>query len=215
MKLHPTPPQAVMLRELSIDGASAHADLDKNHKCYHARDQHWVQINPATFGVLIRRGWVERVDHKYILSQTGREVLAELGGSDFERKRPGFTAGEILALLRARYPADEWIFFQELRIGTGYGGDAEQEIDAWAMNTWPSKNFLKIAFEIKIYRSDFLKELHDPAKRQPALSVSNQFYFIGPTGLMSKHETPEECGSMEVSLNGTIKIIKNAPERKP
>src|SRR3990172_1225106 len=97
---HPTPPQAIMLRELSVDGASIHADLDRNHKCYRAWDQHWAQINPATFGVLIKRGWVERSDHKYILSQIGREILAELGSSDFECKRPELTADEISALLR-------------------------------------------------------------------------------------------------------------------
>ena len=211
-----------MLRELAGDGASANADLDRNQKCYRARGNKlastpnlaWVEINPATLGVLIKRAWVERTDHKYVISQTGRETLALLGGSDFELSRPGFTADEIGSLLRTKYPADEWVFFEELRVGTGYGKNAEQEIDAWAMNTWPSKDFLKIAFEIKIYRSDFLKELHDPYKRKPALSASNQFYFIGPKGLMTKHEMPDECGLMEVLPDGSIKTAKVAPERK-
>lgn len=222
MNHKPTPPQAIMLRELSAVGASAHAELDSNHKCYRAwgcnlvstPNLTWLQINPATFGVLIRHGWVVRTDQKYILSQIGRETLAVLGGSDFELKRPAFTADEIGALLRTKYPAEEWIFFEELRFGTGYGRNAETEIDAWAMNTWPSKGFLKIAFEIKIYRSDFLKEIQDPNKRKPALSISNQFYFIGPKGLMSKHEMPDECGLMEISPDGAIKTAKTAPERK-
>ncbi len=211
-----------MLRELAAEKAYALADFDKHNKCYRARgssftstpEQNYKTIHPTVFGVLVKHGWVERIDHKYIISQTGREILVTLGSSDFNCERPVFTADEIGELLRSKYPAPDWVFFEELRFGTGYGKFVDQRIDAWAMHTWPSKNFLKIAFEIKIYRSDFLKELHDPYKRKPALSVSNQFYFIGPRGLMTKHEMPDECGLMEVLPDGSIKTIKAAPERK-
>ncbi len=222
MKNKPTSPQAIMLRELASNGACAYADLDSNKHCYKAvgchllstPDKSWLSINPATIGALIKHGWLEQTDHKYVISQIGRETLAELGGSDFVCDRPKFTADEIGDLLRARYPAPDWVFFRELRLGTGYGRNVDQRIDAWVMHTWPSKGFLKIAFEIKVYRSDFLKELQDPAKRRPALCVSNQFYFVGPKGLMAKYEIPDECGLMEVLADGEIKTAKQAPERE-
>ncbi len=215
--MKPTPPQAIMLRELSGENAYAWADLDRNGRCHRAhfyQDSHYKDLQPATFGVLIKSGWVKKDGHKYTLSQTGRETLSMLGGSDFDCERPAFTACEIGQFLRSKYPAPEWVFFEEVRLGTGYGRDVEQRIDAWAMNTWPSKGFLKIAFEIKVYRSDFLREMVDPYKRKPALAVSNQFYFVGPKGLMSKHEMPDECGLMEVLPDGTIRTAKAAPERK-
>jgi len=213
----PTPPQAILLRDLSTGSVFAYGDLDKNGRCYRAHcyvDGQYKTLSPATFGVLIKKGWVERQIHRYVLSQVGREVLGELGGSDFACDRPIFTAGEITMFLRAKYPAPEWVFFDELRLGTGYGQTVEQRIDAWAMNTWPSKGFLKIAFEVKVYRSDFLKELSDPYKRKPALSISNQFYFIGPKGIIGKYEIPDECGLMDMLPDGAIKITKSAPERK-
>jgi len=222
MSAKPTPPQAILLRELSAGNAYAHADFDRRNKCRHAwgcylastPGQQFKEITAATFGALLKHGWIEKVDRKYVLSQAGREALAMLGGSDFDPERPSFTAGEIVEILRSRHTAPEWVFFDELRYGTGFGKDSEQRIDAWAMHTWPSKGYLKIAFEIKVYRSDFLKELADPYKRKPALNVSNRFYFVGPRGLMTKYEMPEECGLMEISPDGTVKIAKEAPDRK-
>lgn len=131
-----------------------------------------------------------------------------------DEMKPEFTAYEIKQFLRSKYPAPNWVFFDELRLGTGYGKNVEQRIDAWAMHTWPSKRFLKIAFEIKVHRSDFLKELKAPHKRDAAMYVSNQFYFVAPRNLMSTDEIPQECGYMEILSSGIVKISKVAPIRK-
>lgn len=112
--------------------------------------------------------------------------------------------------------AREWAFFSELRVGTGYkmirtGFNPEQRIDAWAINLFPSKKHLRVAYEVKISRADFKHELVNPEKRKTALRLSNQFYFAAPVGLVSVEEIPEECGLVEVKENGRLKWTKKAP----
>ncbi len=85
------------------------------------------------------------------------------------------TAEDIVAALRRYHAGDSWAFFAELRVGTGYDRavDAEQRLDAWAMALWPSERYQRIAYEVKVSRSDFLAELQKPRKRRRALSTAS------------------------------------------
>lgn len=96
-------------------------------------------------------------------------------------------------------PRQYCLYFSELRIGTGYGKDADQRIDYWMIEGVPSKRFRRIAFEIKVSRSDFLAELRQPLKRRRALLLSNEFYFVAPLGLIRAEELPIEAGLIEVN----------------
>jgi hypothetical protein len=91
----------------------------------------------------------------------------------------------------------EWVFIDELRNGTGYTDAANGYMDGFAINTYPSKRFHRIAFEIKISRSDFTREIRKPLKRKVALLYSNQFYFVTPPGLLKAEDLPPEAGLME------------------
>lgn len=93
---------------------------------------------------------------------------------------------------------EHWAFFEELRIGTGYGHSSEQRIDAFAIALWPSKGWQTHSYEIKMSRADFLKELKKPLKRRPALRYSNLFWFVTPEGLVCPEEIPIEAGLMEM-----------------
>lgn len=124
----------------------------------------------------------------------------------------------ILKALRRRHPEKEWAFFEELRAGTGYrnvaaGLNPEQRFDAWAMNLYPSKNFVRIAYEIKVSRSDFLREIKHPEKRTQALHLSNQFYFVAPVGLIKPNELPPEAGLIEVKDEWESRMKVRAPVR--
>lgn len=134
------------------------------------------------------------------------------------------TAEEVIEALRAWHGPNgrEWAFFGELRAGTGYtsyrdkkGGryNSEQRFDAWAINLWPSRGFLRRCYEVKVSRSDFLHEMKHPEKRAAGISVSNEFYFVTPKGLISKEEIPAECGLLEVS-EGRITTAIKAPYRQ-
>lgn len=132
------------------------------------------------------------------------------------------TSADIIKALRKRHGNREWAFFPELRVGTGYqtrrlakqGINPEQRLDAFAFNLYPSKKHMRITYEIKVSRSDFLHELKNPMKRKQGLELSNEFYFVTPVGLVKPEEIPTECGLIEVydNLNSRIKV--RAPRRK-
>ena len=97
-----------------------------------------------------------------------------------DMKKPKMTSDNIIGLLKAKHPHDkgEWATFAELRCGTGFSN--EQRIDFFAMNTWPSKKFRSVAYEVKLSRADFFNELKNPKKREFAESVSHECYFAVP-----------------------------------
>lgn len=130
-------------------------------------------------------------------------------------KKPAMSAKEVVEHLARSYAAPKWAFFAELRVGTGYiqalDDIWEQRFDAWAIALWPSKKFLRIAFEVKVTRSDFLSEIKNPQKRQAAMALSNQFYFVTPQGLIKKEEIPDDCGLIEIKPTGGRLITVKAP----
>lgn len=136
-------------------------------------------------------------------------------------------ASDIIRALRVKHSktglSKEWAFFEELRVGTGYksrkdikaGTLPEQRLDAWAINLYPSNNFLKITYEVKVSRSDFLHEIKHPEKRKQGLLLSNEFYFATPAGLVKKEEIPPECGLIYIyPESGGTRIIVPAPFRE-
>jgi len=115
---------------------------------------------------------------------------------------PRPTAKDIKEMLRREhagknFSGEKWAFFEEFRLpGFALG---VRSLDAWAINVWPSSNFAKVAYEIKVSRSDFLRELKEPIKRREALLMSNSFFFVAPRGLIKPEELPIECGLIEVA----------------
>ena len=94
--------------------------------------------------------------------------------------------------------ASEWIFLRELRVGTGFHGNAAQRLDAFALNTLPHTSMRRVCYEVKTSRADFLCEIKQPLKRRIGLRYSNEFYFVTPAGLLNTSEVPIECGLIEI-----------------
>jgi len=91
----------------------------------------------------------------------------------------------------------EWLFFRELRVGTGRQNGGAQRLDAFALNTLPHTAMKRVCYEVKTSRADFLAELKNPLKRRIGMRYSNEFYFITPANLVSASEIPAECGLIE------------------
>jgi len=106
---------------------------------------------------------------------------------------------------------DAWVYYEELETDTGT--KRERRLDAWAMHLWPSTNYKRITFEVKISRSDFLREIAAPQKRKLGLLYSNLFYFVTPAGLVKAAEIPAECGLIEYEADGRSRVIVAAPWR--
>src|SRR5215831_545362 len=91
----------------------------------------------------------------------------------------------------------EWLFFRELRVGTGRQNGGAQRLDAFALNTLPHTAMKRVCYEVKTSRSDFLSEVKRPLKRRMGMRYSNEFYFVTPAGLVNAAEIPAECGLVE------------------
>lgn len=129
------------------------------------------------------------------------------------------TESELLAALKHFRHSDprQWVFVPRLRVGAGFGQvfrwrdrtlaeqvpnpleRVEQTIDAWAMDLWPSHNFRKFAYEVKVSRQDFFREVEHPEKREAAVLLSNYFFFVTPPGLVSVLEVPGDCGLLYIT----------------
>ena len=120
---------------------------------------------------------------------------------------------KILEALSLMHSPTDWAFFEELRVGTGFGKDNEQRMDAWAINYFPSKKNVVRCYEVKSSRSDFFVEIQKPQKRKAGLRLSNEFYFVAPKNMLKVHEIPPECGLLEVDENNAITIKIRAPYR--
>lgn len=138
-------------------------------------------------------------------------------------------ARDVLDALRANYPAAEWVFMEQVRASTGWGRaqydaarggyrmgrgeDAvEQILDAYAIQQWSPGRTL--AFEVKVSRGDYLRELADPDKRAFALTVASEFYFVTPVGMIREgFDLPDGCGLIEVYDDGRVRTRHKAPTR--
>ncbi len=94
----------------------------------------------------------------------------------------------------------EWLFFRELRVGTGRRNGNVQRLDAFALNYFPHTGMKRVCYEVKGSRSDFLAELKQPLKRRIGMRYSNDFYFVTPAGLVDIAEIPAECGLVEAGV---------------
>jgi hypothetical protein len=94
----------------------------------------------------------------------------------------------------------EWLFFRELRVGTGRQNGGAQRLDGLALNTLPHTAMKRICYEVKTSRGDFLSEVKQPLKRRIGMRYSNEFYFVTPAGLVDAGEIPAECGLVEAGL---------------
>jgi hypothetical protein len=96
----------------------------------------------------------------------------------------------------------EWIFLRELRVGTGFHGNAAQRLDAFALNCLPHTSMRRVCYEVKTSRADFLCEMKQPLKRRIGLRYSNEFYFVTPARILNLSEIPTECGLVEIGTFG-------------
>jgi hypothetical protein len=112
-------------------------------------------------------------------------------------------SSEILKLLAERHSKD--VFIPECKDGPSQGVSGYLRMDAWVMpRSWSKMSC--ICYEIKISRSDFLKD----KKWQNYLKYCNEFYFAAPHGIIDHRELPPEAGLLVCSKNGARLFLKKA-----
>ena len=155
------------------------------------------QLSDRTVALLVKK-------YAELAGFDGRRVLRSLAESrSCHRSSPCWCYGTNdheadAAPQRSR--VSEWIFLRELRVGTGFGGNAAQRLDAFALNCLSHTSMKRVCYEVKTSRADFLCELKQPLKRRIGLRYSNEFYFLTPAGLLNMSELLIECGLVEIGV---------------
>lgn len=128
----------------------------------------------------------------------------------------GIGAGRVIALLRERYAAPGWAFFEEAKTQTGFGR-RERYCDGLALGLWPSLGLELIGFEVKVSRGDWLRELKDPSKAQEFQRWCDRWYVVAPQGIVERIELPSTWGLLEVATKGRKKLLMTveAPRLTP
>ncbi len=105
------------------------------------------------------------------------------------------TANEIIALIHKKYEKDNsHIVLDEVPDGTGM--NQHRWIDAAVFSLWPSKQLTRSAFEVKVSRSDFIRELQNPAKHLWVKESFHEFWFVAPIEVIQIDELPVGIGFM-------------------
>lgn len=102
----------------------------------------------------------------------------------------------------------EYCLLEEVRNAAAH--HANRSADAIAMSLWPSRGLKVIGFEIKISRSDWTRELKDPAKADAFIRYCDHWYIAALPGIVRADELPQLWGLMELQ-GEKMKVIKEAP----
>lgn len=117
------------------------------------------------------------------------------------------TESVITEALSHRHTKD--LFVSQCKTGSSYGNAQLRILDAWAMtNSW--SNWTTFGYEVKISRSDFLKD----KKWSDYLPYCHNFYFVCPHGVIGVEELPPEAGLLYVSKTGNKLFVKKHAQRR-
>jgi hypothetical protein len=114
------------------------------------------------------------------------------------RARPKRTEDEMLELLRKRHSGGSGngpthAFIPAVRNAAAF--DASRTIDGYGMSLWPSRGLLIDAFEIKCSRSDWQRELKEPAKAEAFCELADRFWIVAAhDDIVADGELPDGWG---------------------
>ena len=112
---------------------------------------------------------------------------------------------EVKSLLRARFCSPEWAIFFE--VGDGTGAAQRRWADAVAMNMYPSRGLEIHGFEIKVSRSDWLRELKNPEKSSTVQQYCDRWWIVAPKDIVKPGELPPTWGHYDVTPGGIRQLV--------
>jgi hypothetical protein len=126
------------------------------------------------------------------------------------------TEGEMVTALHARYGqtagnGKRYAVAGGVRSHAGF--DARRTADFMAMDLWPSKGLEIHGHEIKVSRSDWLRELAEPEKAAEFIPYVNRWWLVvSDRAIVRDGELPEEWGLMAMR-GDRLAVIEQAPRR--
>lgn len=108
-------------------------------------------------------------------------------------------AEDLVNLLRRRFASQNGAYNRSVvleQVPDGTGMNQSHWIDVAVFEMWPSKGLSRLAFEIKVTRSDFLRELQTPDKHKWCRDSFHEFWFVAPKDVIQIEELPRGIGWM-------------------
>lgn len=139
------------------------------------------------------------------------------------------TERDMLDALARRYDhlagnAQRWIRAEHVRNGTGFMGYDDRTgrcvgplrtVDFVAVDTWESKGHQIHGHEVKVSRSDWLRELAEPEKAAAWMRYCHRWWLVVPDpAIVRRAELPEGWGVIALQRT-TLRAIIPAPTRTP
>lgn len=125
----------------------------------------------------------------------------ELDAKTSKKERVKYTsAQDVIQALRDRYPANAYAFLTEVADATGF---ARRHCDALIMSLWPSRGLEIIGIEVKVSRSDWLRELERPEKAEAIAQWCDRWFLaVGDEEIVKEGELPASWGLYVPSKTG-------------
>lgn len=121
------------------------------------------------------------------------------------------TTALVTAALRERFCQPEFAFFEE--VGDS-GSGSRVFADGVAINMWASRGYAITGFEVKVSRSDWLRELKQPEKSEPILTRCDYWYLVAPDDVYLADEVPVSWGILSFK-DGKLREKRKPPKLEP
>lgn len=127
------------------------------------------------------------------------------------------TTETLRVALRERYRDAHWenygrapgdVLLEEVQING-------RSADAIRIGCWASRGYVIEGFEIKASRSDWLRELKEPAKAEEIAARMDRWWIVAPSGVVKKDELPATWGLLSLRKDGKLVVAVQAPRRDP
>lgn len=120
---------------------------------------------------------------------------------------------QVKAAIRNYYPTNEYALMWE--VGNTTGASARRFADAVVVSLWPSRGLTITGIEIKVSRSDWRREIENPAKAEAIAKFCDFWTIVTPEGIVQEHELPFNWGHMVVNEKGAIRVVKKPLTLEP
>ena len=100
---------------------------------------------------------------------------------------------------------------REVRNAGGHGAD--RSLDAMSFGLWPSKGSHATGYEVKVSRSDWLKEMTQIDKAEAFRPYCKYFFLVAVKKVAELHEIPETWGFLEWDGRRLV-TVKPAPKNE-
>ncbi len=122
---------------------------------------------------------------------------------------PAMTAGALGDLLAAKYPRDRYALF--FNVPDDVGLKARRRADAIAFGLWGSVGHFVDGFELKVSRSDWLREVKQVEKADPFVARCDRWWLVTSSPAIAKLEEIPACWGWMAATKGGLRVQRPAP----